>query len=381
MPMTKAQNAQAGRRILQDLMSVPTAPFAEHEIVDFIKRFCTRRAGVTLSADAFGNLLIRVRRGGRRVARPVCITAHMDHPGFVADRMTTPTTLRAHWRGGVPPDYFVGSRVRFRVDGAWIKGTVRLIKTSVHNKRKRVDTALIDVARTVPPGSLGMWALPAPKVRGNRIHAPACDDLAGAAAMLACIDRLSRSRKGCDAYFLLTRAEEVGFAGAILAARHGTIPSKCIVIAMETSSELPHARMGDGPILRVGDRITTFTSAVTAYGRAVADDLQKSDKRFTYQRRLMDGGACESTAYCALGYEATGICVALGNYHNADTKRVRIAPEYIDLRDYDKVVEWFVALATTTRRYTGRDEALMTQLKDLERTHRALLRSTVSKPA
>ncbi len=378
--MAAKTHTTTSRRILHDLMLLPTAPFAEHFMIDFVERFCERRKGVTLKRDTAGNLLLHVRRGKRRVARPVCITAHLDHPGFVTDRMLNKSSVRAFWRGGVPPEYFVGSRVRFHVDGEWVRGKVRSIKTVTRNGRKRVDTAVLDVRTAIPPRSIGMWNLPEPRIRDDRFHACACDDLAGVAAILACIDRLVRSRPTCDAYFLLTRAEEVGFAGAIAAVRLKTIPRKCFVVAMETSSELPHARMGDGPILRVGDRVSTYTSAVTAHCRRIARELEKTDKGFKYQRKLMDGGMCESSAYCDLGHEATGVCVALGNYHNVDVKRKRIAPEYISLSDYDNVVKWFVRLSCSPTPYTGRDDGLGKQLKDAQRMNQSLLRSSTRGP-
>ncbi len=368
------------RQILHNLFSLPTAPFAEHYVIDHVERFCAERRNVTVKQDAVGNMLVRVRKGQRRVRRPVCITAHLDHPGFVAKRRISRRRVLAHWRGGVPPEYFVGSRVRFFVGGTWVRGQVRSIKTVSRLGRKRVDTAVIEVPGDVPPGSIGMWDLPKAVVRGTRIHACACDDLAGAAAMLSAIDELSRGRESCDGYFLFTRAEEVGFAGAIAAARAGTIPSKCFVVAMETSTELPQAKMGDGPILRVGDRATTFTHEATAHCYQVARELAKANRAFCYQRKLMDGGTCESSAYCTLGYEATGLCVALGNYHNVDTRRKKIAPEYIDLNDFNNTVKWFVALARALRPYTGRDDTMRSQLRDVERLYKGLLRLSCKHP-
>jgi hypothetical protein len=94
----------------------------------------------------------------------------------------------------------------------------------------------------------------------------------------------------------------------------------------------------------------------------------------------MDGGTCESSAYCTLGYEATGLCVALGNYHNVDLKRRRLGPEYIDLDDLDNVVKWFVELARSPHAYTGRDESLVAQMAELERTYRKLLRTSRFQP-
>jgi endoglucanase len=138
--------------------------------------------------------------------------------------------------------------------------------------------------------------------------------------------------------------------------------------------------MGNGPILRVGDRASAFTPAATAHCHRVARELAASDKTFRYQRKLMDGGTCESSAFCALGYDATGICVALGNYHNVDAKRGKLGMEYIDLDDFDNVVKWFVELARSSTPFTGEDSALLAQLKELQHTYRALLRSSVKTP-
>lgn len=369
-----------GRQILHSTLCIPTAPFAEHRVIDFIERFCARRKKTTLRRDTAGNVLVRVRQGKRRVARPVCLTAHLDHPGFVADRMTTRRRLRATWRGGVPKEYFVGAGVRFHVDGKWVKGRVRSVRIVSRHGKRRVDTATVDVPKDVPPGSIGMWDFPDATVRGTRIYARACDDLAGAAALLCTIDELVRRRCSCDAYFLFTRAEEVGFVGAIAATRLKTIPAKCFVVAMETSAQRRDARMGEGPILRVGDLASTYTPAVTAHCHRIARGLAVADRGFCYQRKLMDGGTCESSAFCTLGYEATGVCLALGNYHNVNTARKILRPEYIDLNDFDNVVKWFVELARAPRPYTGRDEALRSQLGELERSYKTLLRSSRRRP-
>lgn len=388
--------------IVRQMLSLPTAPFAEHFVIAHVVQFCRSRKGVTLTRDAAGNLLVRVRRGNRSSSRPVCITAHLDHPGFIADRMMDQRHVRCFWRGGVPKEYFVGAKVRFAIaaDGhvptrksstgrtqagrnsvprwRWSKpGRVVSIVTRMIDGLERVHTADIEVSEPIAPGTPAMWDFPEPVVKGSRILARACDDLAGAAAMLCAIDELSRSSKSCDAYFLFTRAEEVGFVGAIAAAKARTIPRKCFVVAMETSSERPFAKIGDGPILRVGDKASTFTHAATAYCHQVAKGLAAANPAFKFQRKLMDGGTCESSAYCTLGYEATGLCVALGNYHNIDAVRRKLGPEYVDLGDLAGVVQWFVALARSTRPYTGRDAALDDQMRRLESRWKKLLHATV----
>jgi len=370
----------AHRRILLDMLSLPTAPFAEGAVVACIERFCAARRGLTLERDPVGNILIHLRTGGRRVARPVCLTAHLDHPGFVAERMQGAKRLQAAWRGGVRAPYFVGSRVRFFCNDRWIRGTVRSIDRCQEDGVERVNGAVLDVEAAIARGAPGMWDFPDASITGRRVRARGCDDLVGAAAMLCAIEEILRRRLRAETYFFFTRAEEVGFAGALAAARHETIPRRCCVVAVETSSERPFARIGDGPILRVGDKSSVFHSAATAFCGAVAGDLVARNPRFRYQRKLMDGGTCESSAYCQFGYEATGLCVALGNYHNMDLRRRRLAPEYVDVRDVAGLIQWFVELAVTRRTYTGQETELRRRLARLDRQHRSLLRRTRRTP-
>ncbi len=372
--------SKAAARILEELLALPTAPFAERYVMAHVESFCAARRGVTVKTDPAGNLLVRVKKGNTKVRRPVCLTAHLDHPGFIADKMIGKGKLRAIWRGGVRAEYFVGSGVRFFVDGKWRKGRIKSVTKKGTGKAAGVETAVIEISGSIPRGAVGMWDCPEPAIRNGKIYARACDDLAGVAAMLCCIDRLSRSAVAAEGYFLFTRAEEVGFIGALAACRHKTIPANSFVVAVETSSELPSARMGDGPILRVGDKASIFNPAVTEHCREVADSLvgkkRGAKSGFTYQRKLMDGGTCESTAYCELGYEATGVCLALGNYHNMDTKRKRIGSEYVDAGDFASLVEWFVALCNPTNKYEGGNEKLKKRLKKLDQEYSSLLRGT-----
>jgi putative aminopeptidase FrvX len=333
-------------KVFKELLSLPAAAFAETAVLDYVRRFCRRLGRTSVGADRYGNLLAHYRYGRRRGPAPV-FTAHTDHPAFVALTMRDQRTLRAAFRGGVMADYFPGAKVRFRSDGRWIKAKVIKLTKILRpaGRPARPTEVRLTVSKPIEPGAVGVWDLPKPILRGDRLYGPSCDDIAGVAGMLTLLERLSRKRARAEAYCLFTRAEEVGFIGAIAAARAGTIPKRCPVIAIETSKELPNARIGDGPILRVGDRMSVFTPAVTAFCERVAKNLLKRRKTFTYQRKLMDGGSCESTAYAAYGYPATGICLALGNHHNMDTRRGRIAPEYISLRDWRQMVDWFEAIA------------------------------------
>lgn len=387
--------------VLEELLSLPTAPFVEQAVLEHLERAVAQLRNTDYRFDEHGNLLVHYKHRDSGPA-PVCLTAHTDHPGFVALEMTDEDTLLASFRGWVEPEYFEDEKVRFWCDGRWIKGRIReVVKTApiygMIGRTGRPEQVAIRVKEPVAPQSPGMWNLPDPELDDGLVYARGCDDLAGAAALLAMFQRLSCAGAPAEVYGLFTRAEEVGFVGAIGAARSGTIPKGTPIIAIETSKEIPGVRMGQGPVLRVGDKTSIFTPHVTAYADRVAKALlqpapvdgqagqparggksrtsaaergaaaagaarqrkpgpnkaagngssggSQNGAAFRYQRKLMDGGTCESTAYLAYGYPATGICLALGNYHNMNEKRGRIDSEYISLADWHWMVDWFEALA------------------------------------
>lgn len=379
--------------VLERVANLPTAPFVEGHVADYIRGFVDRQPQLTLKADPFGNLLVRYtpRAGsGTRVkGRPILFAAHMDHPGFIAGKSLAPGRLEAQWQGGVQARFFKNEKIQFHVDGRWIPGRIERTlyppapKTRSSGRGKAPSRAslppkavTVSVKEPVPRGSLGMWALGDAVIRGSRFHARVCDDLSGLAAIVCTLDAACRHRAKSPCYALFTRAEEVGFAGALAALEGGTIPRNALIIAVECSREIPGVSLGGGPVLRVGDKLSIFSPAVTAYCKRVADELAERDKGFRYQRKLMDGGSCESTAYCHYGHAANCICLPLVNYHNMDTTRGRIAHEAIDVRDYVNLVKWFIALAESPakHRFEARDPVIGKRLGGLLKQHRARLR-------
>ena len=371
--------------LLKRVVDLPTAPFVEEHVAAFVRAFVKERPQLRLKQDRFGNLIVKYAPKGKApklAGRPILFAAHMDHPGFVAGKMLDAKHVEAEWHGGVKLPFFVGSKMRFYVDGTWVRGT---IEKTILGKRKKGTAkdappqgVVIRVAREIPVGTLGMWDIKDATIRGNRLHARVTDDLSGLAAILCTLDEICRKKSKVPTYAFFTRAEEVGFAGALVAVEAKTAPSNAIVVAVENSSVLPGVSLGAGPILRVGDRMSVFTPTATSYCQAVAEQLAAKDKTFKYQRKLMDGGSCESTAYCHYGYEATGICLALENYHNMDVAKKRIAPESVDVRDFLNLVKWFVALAQSPAKMkpTTQNPTMHKKLEDLRKKHIKRLEKT-----
>ena len=358
-PSDRYQTVHKYQDWLTEIVSLPTAAGREDRVIAWVHRWAARRRNVIIRADRFGNLLIRRRTTGRhttaqhsasRRSRPIYFTAHMDHPAFVVTHITAPRGVRAVFRGGVADSYFVGSKVLGHQTGQPpIRGKVRSLHTPTADTpaHDRGQQATIALQRTITPeaiGSVMTWDTGPARVRRDRLLAPACADLAGVAAALSAFDALGRRPAG-DVRVLLTRAEEVGFVGAIGACRSGIIPKTAQLIALECSKSFADSPIGGGPIVRVGDRTSTFNPELTHRLARIAQQLADRDGAFVWQRRLMAGGTCEATAYQAYGYTAACLCLPLGNYHNMDESTGRIAAETISLRDYHGLVRLLIQAA------------------------------------
>ncbi len=188
------------------------------------------------------------------------------------------------------------------------------------------------------------------------------------------LDALVKSSLKTDVAVLLTRAEEVGFVGAIAACLHPRLLRKTDrIVAIECSAVQPYAHQGQGAIVRIGDRTSIFNSGLSYFITQVATDLAVTDKNFKYQRALMPGGTCEATVYDIYGFMAGSICVPLGNYHNMDKLREKIAPEYIDVNDWESMVKLFIELARRGDEYTPGHGILKKKMEDRFTRHSKLL--------
>lgn len=278
--------------ITRSILAQPTAPFHEDAVRAEICQQLAQFPHVQTRMDGFGNVIAHYQRGPA-TAR-YAFAAHMDHPGFVGEQFL----------GGVAREY-------------------------LERRPPKRDF-----------GAFSMWDLPPFYLEQTRIYSRACDDLIGCAAIVAMFHELEQSGAEASCYGLFTRAEEVGFIGAIHLAQSGELPREVTVVSLETSSERGGpGRMGAGVIVRVGDRTAVFDDGATATLTQLA---QKQE--IPFQRCLMSGGTCEATAYQLYGYRSTGLCVALGNYHNCGPDTT-IAAEFVSLADVEALVRLCVAAA------------------------------------
>lgn len=344
-------------RLLIELLSQPTAPFREQRVITLASAVL-KDAGVPFFADPVGNLVVgassktdtlRLLRETSKEPMRVFI-AHMDHPGFHGMRWIKPNVLSVRWHGGSPTKHLQGSSVWLANDDCFEGvGVMRNARLKKHGWS--IDTAEVHVEGELPrprPQAKALYGgfdfrKPVWK-SGSRLYTRAADDLVGVFCILATALAVFGKRKGKvrPAFLgLLTRAEEVGFVGALGHFELGWLQQArrpLVCVSLEASRTLPGALVGKGPIVRLGDRRTPFDAAYLQVLTQLADEVLPGQ----HQRRIMDGGSCEGSAATAYGFPAIAMAVPLGNYHNQGLEggpdcrgRLGPAPEFVHLGDIE----------------------------------------------
>ncbi|PWU19495.1 MAG: hypothetical protein C5B50_06560 [Verrucomicrobia bacterium] len=391
--------------IARRLMLHPAAPYNEHAVRQEVEKICKEHS-LDFEHDTFGNVLAKLQRAGR--ARDLVLAAHLDHPGFEVIQLLADGSVLVRFLGGVADNYFrcgvpirlmpgnIAARLWRRKDGERIfeaklsgadeSGGIRrtpnasripkgVLPREAFGVRGTPALSIRPTSPTLTLPKFAVWELEDFAVRHGRIHGRACDDLIGVAAILATLIELKRTRARVNVIGVISRAEEVGLQGALnLAAARG-VPANSLVVSLETSRELPGVKMGEGVIIRVGDRTSIFDPSATRFLIEIARELKKTRGGFPFQRGLMSGGTCEATAYQEFGFQTAALCVALGNYHNC-AERNRIKEEFVAVHDVCGMVDLLVAAAHQMGHYNEVTGRLAQRLRKLLAEGRARLKAT-----
>ena len=350
------------KKFLFDLLSQPSAPFQEQAVLAVVQSLLRRRK-IPHFVDPVGNLVVGVNNQQQYVKlvnakarEPVRLfIAHMDHPGFHGEKWLGPRRLKVTWHGGSPTRFLSGAQVWLATATDYVATGV-LRKPVLNSTRRYLLSAEVqfdsnELHENVPDASRlygGMKFRKPVWQSGKKIYTRAADDLVGVYSIVQTALSLysGGKRPGSSPFIgLITRGEEVGFVGAVGHLELGWLKGhsrKIVAVSLEASRTLPGAEIGKGPVLRLGDWRTVFSSG----GLKVLADLGQKLLKGKHQRRLMDGGSCEATAAIAWGLETIGMSVPLGNYHNQsleggpDSRGANgPAPEFVHVDDIDGMVK------------------------------------------
>ncbi len=313
-------------KTLREILAVPTVPFGEQWLAASVVRRFRRRRSVRTEVDALGNVCLRYRPPGRRVAK-FAFQAHLDHPGFRC-RRSLPCGGEIEVLGHVPAKIKRGKLRFFTAPGA--PGIPATISRDEKSDGRRV--LQVKAAEPIPAGSVGMWDFPPLRRDGDYIEGRGFDDNLGVAILVYLLEEAARRRFRQPFDVLFTRAEETGCVGAMEMLRLKTLRLPPHIITLEMPGARGEIVAGDGVIVRVGDRFSVFDPVLSLYLYALAWNCGQDDPGFSYQRRLVGGGGTEVTPFSLHGYQASALCLATINQHNRGP-RERPAPERVHLGD------------------------------------------------
>ena len=325
-------------KILQEVLSLPTAPFHEQMVIRYIKDFAASQ-GMAINQDIYGNLLLEYHRGP--IGPALGVMAHMDHPGFEVTAIDDDGRIRLDFLGGIACPHPGDKLILYDGQDSARLEVVEICQTEKQSR----PTRLIAQGKWSKPTGFAMTAMPPFRRQGNKIHSRAVDDLAGCAALIALIQLLGERQPQAHVHIIFTRAEEVGFIGACGMAMGNILPRSLPIISLEASKVVPGAEQGQGVVIRVGDAFCIFDPEITSFLTRIAKDLGKSDSQFKYQRQILDGGTCEASLLYTFGYPTSGLAVPLGCYHNHG-KDGKLAAEHIHLHDWYNMIELLWAAIT-----------------------------------
>ena len=391
------------RELLDQILSQPTSPFREGHVLTLLMNVMSE-AGVPHFQDPVGNIVVGVASQkdyralvGKKTSEPLRIfIAHTDHPGFHGEGWTDDGRLKIRWLGGSPTAHLEGASVWLADRGDW-QGKGVLIQATMHPSGRMIQSGEVELERTseiarqrFPKGTelFGGFSFRSPVWQeGERLYTKAADDLVGCFAIVSTAMDLFKKRgksKGkpkAPFLALLTRAEEVGFIGAIGHFELGWLKRArrpLVAVSLETSRTLPGAEIGKGPVVRLGDRATVFDPGKLK----VFSDLAEKVLPGRHQRRIMDGGSCEATAATVYGIPAIGISVPLGNYHNQNFEGgpdsrgpLGPAPEFVHLDDAQGLLVLCRALLDPKLPWGDPWAKRLLDFKKSLKTYRALLKS------
>ncbi|MQG37069.1 MAG: M28 family peptidase [SAR202 cluster bacterium] len=328
--------------ILSDLAKFPVTSYWEAGPAAYV-RDRAMSVGLEVSVDQWGNVLVE-KPGTDRMSSGIAFVAHMDHPGYeVVAQRDDQLVLKTLGGMGIAAgtegtailviDAF-GRRINATVTGA------EKTEGELQKARELAGWLGTDTVYARLDGDHDLGRLPLPAVPDlpdcilddDLVRMRAADDLAGCAAILTALEMVAESPFAGSVYGLFTRAEEVGLIGARLVAEDELIPKNTVIVSVETSSALPGAEIGQGVVIRTGDRTATFDYEAEVYLNTAVERIRSSDQGFKVQRQLMSAGGCEAAAFKAYGYKVTGLALPLGCWHNRGESGVEL--EIISTNDF-----------------------------------------------
>lgn len=244
-------------------------------IISKIKDHCT------YSIDPMGNL-IAFKQGGKKPAKKLMLSAHMDEVGFIITYIDDNGLASFAPVGGIDSRVVVGKSVTLNGHHGVI-GTkaVHMQNADERDKPVKIDKLYIDIGADTKEealkhfsvGDRAAWNSSFVEFGEDFIKGKALDDRAGCAMLI----NLIQSELPYDCYFAFTVNEETGVMGAQTAA-YTVNPDIAIIVETTTAADIGGVskanqvcRLGKGPVVSFMDRGTIYDTPLYKQVRGTAE--------------------------------------------------------------------------------------------------------------
>lgn len=289
-------------KTLKELCSLNGVSGCEDEVRTYIKSRVSPFAR-DIREDAFGNLIV-FKKGRKRAAPIIALSAHMDEVGVIIRSITADGYLKFRFVGGVDRRVMLGQRVYFgreRIPGVIGVKAYHMVSKDEEKKVPKVEDLYIDIGaenkeeaeKMVSVGDYGAFSDKTALFGNGYIKAKAIDDRIGCAVMI----KLIENTPPVDCYFCFNAQEEVGARGAH-ASTYSVSPDIALVLEGTTAADIPSVPenkricfTGNGPVI-------PFMDNGTIYDRGLFDLILNIAERenIPYQlKKYVSGGTDASS--------------------------------------------------------------------------------------
>jgi len=285
----------------------------EKPVMETVREYLTPFAD-EISTDSMGNLMA-VKRCGRRGARLVMLTAHMDEIGLIVTGAEE-GFLRFEELGGVDKRV-LGAREVLVLGPQTLFGVIDTVPPHLQagndsDTTPDTDKLYIDVGLTqdealkaAPAGTPAVFAGTCEELGNGYVCGKALDDRSSVAIVLTAFEILSAHTLNVDVCCLISTQEEVGNRGAAVGA-WSMRPDTALAVDV-TFAKTPDARevlcdIGKGAAVGIGPNMN----------RAVTEELFRiaKEKQIPCQPEVTPGGNSGTDAY-AIQISRGGVATAL----------------------------------------------------------------------
>ncbi len=240
----------------------------ESQIRDIIKEEIKDFAD-SIKTDNMGNLLV-FKRGRKRAAKKLLVSAHMDEVGFIVTYINENGTLKFAPVGGIIDSAAASRYVRIgknNISGIVNAVPIHVLGDAERKKSTPVSDLQIDIGaesreqaeKYISLGDSIVFDAPF-EIKDGRIISKAIDDRLGCLVLIEMI----KSELPCDMYFSFVVQEEVGLRGS-RAAAFTTAPDCAVIVEGTTASDVPFCEnenrvccVGKGAVVSFMDRATIY---------------------------------------------------------------------------------------------------------------------------